>query len=48
MLSCYYDPGMALYLSETPRDGDERADPLEWVALFAAVLLPLVSLAVMR
>lgn len=44
---CYYDPAMALFLSETPRDGDEHADPLEWVALLAVVLLGVVSLEIL-
>lgn len=47
MFSCYYDPGMALFLAEVPTEDGAHADPLEWVALFAIVLLCLMPLAML-
>lgn len=44
MICSYLDPGMALFLAESPQEDDQSADPAAWLALLATALLALVTL----
>lgn len=46
MFSCIHDPGMALFLAETPIGEDGCPGPLEWTAFTATLLLAVLALSV--
>lgn len=46
MFSCIHDPGMALFLAETPIGENSRPGPLEWTAFAATLLLAVIALSV--
>ena len=46
MFSCIHDPGLALFLAETPIGENSRAGPLEWTAFAATLLLAVMALSV--
>jgi hypothetical protein len=46
MFGCIHDPGLALFLSETPVGEDDRPSPLEWTAIAATLLLAFVAVSI--
>lgn len=46
MFCCIHDPGMALFLSESPVGTEPEAGPLEWIAFGATLLLAVIALSV--
>lgn len=43
---CTHDPGMALFLAETPDGEGRRPGPMEWTAFAATLLLAALALTV--
>jgi len=46
MFCCIHDPGMALFLAETPLGEDRRTGVPEWTAFTAILLLAVIALSV--
>jgi|GEM_PF-3689856 len=46
MFTCIHDPGLALFLAETPTGEKGRPGPAEWAAFAATLLLAVVALSV--
>lgn len=46
MFGCIHDPGLALFLSETPSGTAKGRDALEWVTLATALLLATTAMLV--
>ena len=46
MFTCIHDPGLALFLAETPIAENRRPGPAEWTAFAATLLLAMVTLCV--
>lgn len=46
MFTCIHDPGLALFLAETPIAENSRPGPAEWTAFAATLLLAVVALSV--
>jgi hypothetical protein len=46
MFNCLHDPGLSLFLAETPIGENSRPGPAGWTAFAATLLLAVVALAV--
>lgn len=46
MFTCIPDPGLALFLAETPIGEDSRPGPAGWTAFAATLLLAVIALSV--
>lgn len=46
MFCCIHDPGMALFLAETPIGDDSRPGILGWIALAVTLLIAIIALTV--
>ncbi len=46
MYCCMHDPGMALFLAETPIGEDGRPGPLGWSAFAAILVFAVAALSV--
>lgn len=46
MFCCLHDPGLAFFLSETPRQEEAGAGPLEWTAFALTLILAVLAFGV--